>query len=123
LPLKRENNLVKRFTAILFVVLLVCAQFAPASVTTAACRKPSGANCAAACGGHMACCAAKPENSQSSPAVPVQSGAQNEISLLAPAIVAWMLPSQPPSLVSSADVSPLVANSTPLFTRHCAFLI
>jgi hypothetical protein len=34
-----------------------------------------------------------------------------------------MLPSQPASLVSSADVSPLVANGTPLFTRHCAFLI
>jgi hypothetical protein len=123
LPLKRENNFVKRFTAILFVVLLVCAQFAPASVATAACGKPSDANCAASCGGHMACCAAKPDNSQPSPAVPVPSGAQNEISLLAPGIVAWILPSQPTSLVSPANVSPLVANGTPLFTRHCAFLI
>jgi hypothetical protein len=112
----------KRFTAILFAVLLVCAQFAPASSAKATCGK-SGIACAAACGGHMACCTAKPDNSQPAPVIPTQSSAQNEIFLPAPNVVAWILPSQPASLVSSINVSPLMANGTPLFTRHCVFLI
>jgi hypothetical protein len=113
---------VKRFTAILFAVLLVCAQFAPASAAKATCSKP-GVACSAVCGGQMACCMAKPDNSQSAPAVPVQPSAQNEVLLPAPNVVAWVLPGQPTSLVSSINVSPLVANGTPLFTRHCVFLI
>jgi hypothetical protein len=120
--LPKSKKFVKRFTAILFAVLLVCAQFAPASSAKAICGKP-GVACAAACGGHMACCTAKPDNSQSPPAAPTQSSAQNEVSLLAPNVVAWILPGQPASLVSSINVSPLVTNGTPLFTRHCVFLI
>jgi hypothetical protein len=114
---------VKRLNSILFAVLLVWAQFAPATVITT-CGQATTIGCRITCDGHMACCAAKPsDNSESSPATPPPASVQNEISLFAPAIVTWILPSQPASLVSSVNVLPLVANGTPLFTRHCVFLI
>jgi hypothetical protein len=112
---------VKRFAAILSAVLLVWAQFAPAQAT-AACVKPA-MNCSDACR-QMPCCAARPSSdSQPAPAVPAQSGAQNQISLLAPAVVSWILPENPANSFSSASVSPLTAMAAPLYTRNCSLLL
>ncbi|HTA94615.1 MAG TPA: hypothetical protein VK769_00675, partial [Verrucomicrobiae bacterium] len=59
----------KLFAAILFSVLLVWMQIAPAS-ESAVCVKANMGNCAACCA-KMDCCAAKPaSNSQPAPAVP-----------------------------------------------------
>jgi hypothetical protein len=111
----------KRFTAILFAVLLVWAQFAPAQVM-ASCARPA-MNCSGACR-QMPCCAAKPAaNSQPSPAVPVQSNAQNQISLLAPNVVAWILPKNSTDSKFSVFASPLPVMAAPLYARNCALLL
>jgi hypothetical protein len=113
---------VKQLTAILFSLALVLAQFAPSS-TTAVCVKANMGNCAACCD-KMDCCATKPaSNSQPAPAVPTQPNAQNQISLLAPSVVAWNLPQSPASLVSSASAAPLLAVAAPLYARNCSLLL
>ncbi|MEI9961182.1 MAG: hypothetical protein WDM76_08685 [Limisphaerales bacterium] len=113
----------KRFIAILFSVLLVWAQFAPAQAVSP-CPKPAMAGCGMGCG-HMTCCAAKRlqnHNPRLSP--PAQNNAQqNQISLLVPAMVVWILPAHPADLFSSASVSPLMATGTPLYERNCALLL
>jgi hypothetical protein len=115
-------EIVKKLFAILFSVLLVWMQIAPVSVS-AVCVKPAMGNCADCCG-RMGCCAAKPaSNSQPAPAVPTQSNAQNQISLLAPSVVAWNLPQSPACLVSSASASPLLAMAAPLYARNCSLLL
>jgi hypothetical protein len=111
---------VKSLTAILFAVLLVLGQFAPASASPA-CAKPA-MNCGGACG--MDCCAAKPaSNPQPAPAIPAQSGAQNQISLLAPSIVTLTLPENPSNPFSSMSASPLLAMAAPLYARNCSLLL
>jgi hypothetical protein len=112
---------VKRFAAILSVVLLVWAQFAPAQAKVA-CAKPM-MNCSGACR-QMPCCAAKPvSDPQPAPAIPAQSGAQNQISLLVPSIAAWTLPETPANSFSSVSVSPLLAPTAPLYARNCSLLL
>jgi hypothetical protein len=70
------------------------------------------------------CCAATPDSdSQPAPVVPAQTSTQNQVSLLAPAMVAWILPSHEANLISSASVSPLMATGTPLYARNCALLL
>jgi hypothetical protein len=111
---------VKQVSVILFSVLLMWMQIAPAS---AVCVKPGMGNCADCCG-QMDCCAAKPaSDSQPAPAVPSQSSAQNQISLLAPSVVVWNLPQSPASLISSASASPLLAVAAPLYARNCSLLL
>jgi hypothetical protein len=69
------------------------------------------------------CCVAKPDsNSQPAPVVPAQT-AQNQITLLVPVMVAWILPSHEANLISSASMSPLMAMGTPLYARNCALLL
>jgi hypothetical protein len=112
---------VKRFFAILFSVLLVGAQFTPALAMPMACGKPFVS--ADACS-QMACCMAKPvSDPQPTPAVPAQTASQNQISLLAPAKVIWLLPNHPANPFSSASVSPFAATGIPLYTRNCTLLI
>jgi hypothetical protein len=113
---------VKRFTAILFSVLLVWMQIAPAPVSASTvCVKAAMGNCADCCG-RVDCCAAKPaSNSQRVPAVTTQAGAQNQI--LSPAVVAWTLPKNPAGSISPASASPLMVMATPLYERNCALLL
>jgi hypothetical protein len=112
---------VKQLTAILFSLLLVLGQFATASAS------PSCAKSAMNCGGDcdkMDCCAAKPaSDSQPAPAVPAQSSAQNQISLLAPSVIAWDLPQSPANSITSAHASPLLAVAAPLYARNCSLLL
>jgi hypothetical protein len=112
---------VKRFAAILSVVLLVRALFVPAPAM-AACAGPA-MNCSDACR-QMPCCAAKPAaNPQSSPAVPPQPNSQNQISLLAPGVVAWTLPENSTGSKISVSASPLLTMAAPLYSRNCALLL
>jgi hypothetical protein len=115
---------VKQLTAILFSVLVVWMQVAPAPGSASpACVKPAMGNCADCCN-HMACCATKPaSNSQPAPAVPTQSNIQNQISLLAPSVVAWTLPQNSAGSISSITLSPLLAMAAPLYERNCARLL
>jgi hypothetical protein len=116
-----ENAFVKQLTAILFSLLLVMGQFAPAQAS-AACAKPA-MNCDGDCD-KMDCCAAKPiSNPQPVPAVPAQSNAQNQISLFVPSVVTWNLPQSSASLVSPASASPLMAVATPIYARNCSLLL
>jgi len=118
----RRHEVVKRFTVILFSVLLVWLQIAPAS-ESAVCVKANMGNCADCCG-NMDCCAAKPaSNPQPAPAVPTQSNTQNQISLLAPSVIVWNLPQSPASLISPASASPLLAMAAPLYARNCSLLL
>jgi hypothetical protein len=121
---RTKNNFVKRFAAILSVVLLVWMQIAPAPVSASpVCVMAKMDNCPNCCD-RMACCATNPApNSRPAPAVPAQSGAQNQISLLAPAIVSWILPQSPASLISSTSASPLLAMTAPLYARNCSLLL
>jgi hypothetical protein len=113
---------VKQFTAILFSVLLLLMQVAPAPVSaSSACVKTNMGNCADCCCG-MDCCAAKPaSDSQRAPAVPTQSSVQNKI--LSPATVAWTLPKNLASSISSVYASPLMAMAAPLYARNCSLLL
>ena len=52
-----------------------------------------------------------------------QSDAQNQISLLAPSVVAWNLPQSPASLVSSVFTSPLLTMAAPLYAWNCSLLL
>jgi hypothetical protein len=116
---------VKQLTAILFSVLLVWTQIAPTPVCATAssdCPKAAAA-CAAVCG-QMDCCVTHPNSGpQPAPAVPTQSSVQNQISLLAPAIVAWTLPENPARVISSVAALPLMATGTPLYARNCTLLL
>jgi hypothetical protein len=115
---------VKQLTAILSSVLLVWMQVASAPVPASpACVKPAMGNCADCCK-HTACCATKPaSNSQPAPVIPTQSNAQNQVSLPAPAIVAWTLPENPVNTISSTTMSPLMATGTPLYAWNCTLLL
>jgi hypothetical protein len=115
---------VKQLTAIMFSMLLVWMQIAPASVSASpVCVKPVMGNCADCCD-RMACCATKPvANPQPSPAVPTQPNAQNQISLLVPSVVAWILPENSTSSKFSASASSLLTMAPPLYERNCALLL
>jgi hypothetical protein len=115
---------VKQLTAILFSVILMWMQVASAPVPASpACVNPAMGSCTACCD-RMACCATKTtSNSHPSPAVPTQSKAQNQISLLAPSVVAWTLPENSTVSKSSASALPLLTMTAPLYERNCALLL
>jgi hypothetical protein len=120
-----ENQIVKRVAAIIFSLLLVWMQIAPAPVSAASvCVKSGMDNCADSCD-RMPCCVTKPvSNSQPVvPADPLQSSAQNQISLLAPSVVAWTFKDNPASSISSVSASPLMAMAAPIYARNCALLL
>jgi hypothetical protein len=86
------------------------------------CIKQSHACCH--CDGKMNCCAAKSSpDSQPAPAVPAQSGSQNQFLLLAPHALAWTLLNNEAHPVSFTAVSLSSATGAPLYARDCARLI
>jgi hypothetical protein len=111
---------VKPFTAILFSALLVWMQIAPVTASPA-CPKSATLACTGDCG-QMNCCASKPANSQSAPAVP-QPNTQNQISLLAPVAVIWNLPENSVKFASSIFTSHPVTVSASLYARNCTLLL
>jgi len=111
----------KQLIAILFCGLLVWTPFAPAQASPV-CAIPAMKCCGKCC--HMACCAAKKSSdSQSAPAAPSQTSAQNQISLLAPGGVAWTLPENPGKFVSYVAAPALAAPGIPLYSRNCVRLL
>jgi len=120
------SNRLKKLSAILFSVLLVCMQTTPLSavaLTSPCCQKVTTDTCAASCG-DADCCVAHPSpDSKPAPTVPAQFNAQNQVSLLAPMIMAWALPENPANAISSITVLPLMATSVPLYERNCALLL
>jgi len=117
----RADEFVKRFGAILFGLLLVWAQLLAAPVPPACAKQPAHACCH--CGGKMSCCSAPSSGSQPLPAIPSNAGAQKQLTISAPAIVAVALPESRAGSISSAFVSPLTASGAPLYARDCARLI
>jgi hypothetical protein len=114
------DEFVKRFSAILFGVLLVGAQLlaAPAPVAS---TQPVHACCR--CGGKMSCCSSSSSNSQPMPAMPINTGAQKQFSISAPAIVAVALPENLAGLICPASRLFLMPAGAPLYARDCARLI
>jgi hypothetical protein len=113
----QHNQVVKPISAILFSLLLVLGQFAPAQ-TTRACKM----NVAAPCG--MACCAAKQSSgSQPVPAAPSQSNVLSQNLFVAPASVVWTLPKKAAASLSCASKSSLLAMSSPIYARNCSLLL
>jgi hypothetical protein len=116
----RADEFVKRFSAILFGLLLVWAQLlaAPALVASA---RPANACCH--CGGKTSCCSAQSSGSQPMPAGPSNAGAQKQFSISAPAIVTGILPENRTGLVSSDSRLSSMPEGAPLYARDCARLI
>jgi hypothetical protein len=111
---------VKQLSAIFFSVMLVWAQLL-AAPTPATPARPAHACCH--CGGKMSCCRAPSSGSQPMPAVPAQTGGQNQISLLAPNVPAWALPDAALFQLSSAAPISFSVKGSPLYARDCARLI
>jgi hypothetical protein len=75
-------------------------------------------------GGDMPCCKANSSpDSQSKPAVPSQTGSQNQLSLLPSSVMIWTLPTNPSDSISSHPTSSSMTASAPLYARDCARLI
>jgi len=110
----------RRFSAILFGLLLVWAQLLAAPMPVVSAR-PAQACCH--CGGKMSCCAPPSSSSRSAPAVPAPSGVQNQFSFLTPAAVVWSLPENAAGSIASAFELPLTASGVPLFARNCVRLV
>jgi hypothetical protein len=113
----------KHWCAILFSMLLAWSPYAPAQALPD-CAKSKMASC------DMPCCQKNCSmtqgscGSQPAPAVPAQkTGAQNQISLLAPAVVLWTVPENFANSFSSVSASPLMATGVPLYERNCALLL
>jgi hypothetical protein len=116
----RADEFVKRFSAILFGLLLVWAQLL--AVPAPACsRQPAHACCH--CGGKMSCCSSPSSGSQPMPAIPANAGPQKQLSISAPAIVAVALPENRADLICSASHFSLMPSGAPLYARDCARLI
>jgi hypothetical protein len=116
----------KRLVAILFSVLLLGAQFAPAPAAALAspcCSMMSSDTCAKMCGQCDCCGVHSSTDSKSAPAVPAQSRAQNQISFLTFALVAWTLPENQAPSFSPAAAPVLTVATAPLFERDCARLL
>ena len=75
-------------------------------------------------GGEMPCCKAKTSpDSQSKPAIPSQTGNQNQLSLFATSALIWTLPANPADSISSHSTSSVMTDGAPLYARDCALLI
>jgi hypothetical protein len=111
----------KTALAIVCSFLLAGAPFLLAQVASP-CVKQNHACCHS--GGKMNCCAAKSlPDSQPTPAVPAQSGSQNQFLLLAPYALAWTLLNNETHPISFAALSPSSVTGAPLYARDCARLI
>jgi hypothetical protein len=86
------------------------------------CSSQPAQHCGHAC--KMPCCAASPASvPQPVSGVPAPVSAQQQLSLPAPSLIAWLLPEYEASLSPSAAGSPLALTGTPLRTRLCTLLI
>lgn len=102
-------------------LLLMGTPFLPAQ-TPSPCVKQVRACCRH--GGAMACCKAKSApDSQSKPAVPAQTGNQNQLSILASAALIWTLPVNPADSISFHYAPAAMTIGAPLYARDCALLI
>jgi len=111
----------KTALAIICCFVLVGTTFLPAQ-TPSVCAKQVRACCQH--GVTMPCCAAKSSpDSQSKPVVPSQTGNQNQFSLLAPAVLIWILPVTPANSFASTFALPSLAAGAPLYALDCARLI
>ena len=110
----------KPLSAILSGLLLVWAQLLAAPMPACS-RQPVRACCH--CGGKMSCCSSPSSGSQPMPAVPSNTGAQKQLSISAPAIVAVALPENRAGLVCSASRLSSMPDGAPLYARDCARLI
>lgn len=110
----------KRLFAILFGLLLVWAQLLAASAPVAPAR-PAHACCH--CGGKISCCAASSSGSQPLPAVPSSAGAQKQLLISAPAILALILPENRAGVICPVSRLSLRPIGAPLYARDCAWLI
>jgi hypothetical protein len=120
------RKVVKQLTAILFSALLVWVQTVPLLAVASmspCCQKTTMDNCAGSCSGADCCVAHPSPDSKPAPAIPAQINAQNQISLLAPSVVAWILPQSFASLISSVSALPLLAVTAPLYARNCSLLL
>jgi len=108
---------------IICIFALAGTSFLPAQTALPGCLKQTLPAC---CQHHcnMPCCSAKPSpNSQPTSAVPAQIGGQNQFSLLAVSILAWIQPEATVSPVSSDFPTSFVTKGSPLYARNCAWLI
>jgi hypothetical protein len=117
--------MMKLALAILSSVMLMGTPFLSAqTLLPAGCAKqPVSVSCHCHHGCKMACCQTK--SSPASPSAPVvpQTTGQNQLSLLAAGIVAWVLPDAAvPPVISSASIS-FATKDSPLYARNCVRLI
>ncbi|MCU0782600.1 MAG: hypothetical protein MUF81_00855 [Verrucomicrobia bacterium] len=112
----------KQFSAILFSLLFVWMQTVAARQTF-----PASAGCAAGAGcgcGQKDCCVTPSSpDSQPGTATPVPASFQNQLSIPAPAALAWTLPGVEAQTFSPVISPSLTVPGVPLFTRHCAPLV
>ena len=107
--------------AIICSLVLVGTPFLLAQTPTS-CVKQVRACCQR--GVEMSCCKANSSpDSQSKPAVPAQTGSQNQLSLLASSALIWTLPSNPVDSISSHSTPSSMTPGAPLYARDCARLI
>jgi hypothetical protein len=111
----------KTALAIVCSCLLTGAPFLLAQAAPS-CVKQNHACCH--CGGKMNCCAGKTlPDSRPVPAVPAQSGDQNQFSLLAPHALAWALLNNETHPISFTVIFSSSVTGAPLYARDCARLI
>jgi hypothetical protein len=114
---------VKAALVIIFSFVLAGTPFLLAQTPSPVCAQQPLPECCQH-GVKMPCCAAKSSpDSQSAPAVPAQTGSQNQLSLLAANVVAWVLPDATVSQLSSATPISFDTKGSPLYARDCARLI
>ncbi|HUZ07749.1 MAG TPA: hypothetical protein VMV89_09710 [Candidatus Paceibacterota bacterium] len=117
--------MMKLALAIICSLMLAGSPFLSAqTLLPAGCAKqPASASCHCHHGCKMPCCQAK--SSPTSPSAPVvpQTTGQNQLSLLAAGIVAWILPDAPVTSIPSAAPISFVTKDTPLYARNCVRLI
>jgi hypothetical protein len=90
--------------------------------TPSSCVKQVSACCQH--GGEMPCCQANSSpDSQPAPAAPAPIGGQSQLSLLAPAVLIWTLPTNLSDTISSHSTPSSMATSAPLYALDCARLI
>jgi hypothetical protein len=72
----------------------------------------------------MPCCRSRPvSDSQSLPAVPTQTGGQNQVPMLSPSALALILPDSISLRLSPSTSISFAVKGSPLYERNCARLI
>lgn len=116
---------VKALVAILFSLALVWAQSVPARCGQSATAGVARSACKCCHCGGVDCCMKKTGPApQPMPAAPAPASSQQvQLLLLAPATLAFVLPSAASSPFSSPATSPARAAALPLYQQNCTLLI